>query len=88
MVQYRIDETKHTATMVWEYRHAPAYLTGSLGSVDRLQSDNTLIGWATMGRIQEVTPDKVSLWEGEVMAGTTPLSFYRAYRSPSLYRFE
>ncbi|HWA58896.1 MAG TPA: arylsulfotransferase family protein [Gemmatimonadales bacterium] len=87
MVQYRLDEAAHTATLVWEYRHTPAYLTGTRGSVDRLESGNTLIGWATMGRIEEVTPTKVSLWEGQVMAGTTPLSFYRALRTPSLYRF-
>lgn len=87
-VQYHIDEVAHTATMVWEYRHVPAYNIGTRGSVDRLTSGNTFIGWATLGRVEEVTAAKQSLWEGAMFWGNNPLIFYRAFRTPSLYRFQ
>lgn len=88
IVEYQIDETGHTATLQWEYRHTPAYFVGSRGSVDRLASGNTFIGWATLGRVEEVTPDKAPLWEGAIQNNQGPVIFYRAFRTPSLYRYQ
>jgi hypothetical protein len=87
IVQYRLDEDNLTATLVWEYRHTPAYLTPTRGSVDRLVSGNTLIGWATLARVEEVSSTKQSIWEGELLNGVAPLIFYRVLRTPSLYAY-
>jgi arylsulfotransferase ASST len=78
-VEYRIDEEKSTATLVWSYDDGR--FAGSMGSVQRLANGNTLIGWgsapATGPSVSEVTAD------GEVVfALSLPESqmSYRAYR--------
>lgn len=88
MAQYQIDETAKVARLVWEYRHNPAFLTPTRGSVDRLTSGNTFIGWATLAWVQEVTPDKTTVWEGQVLKGNDPQVFYRAIRTRSLYQYQ
>ena len=44
-VEYHLDETNMTATLVWEYRHSPDIFTPSEGSVQRFRNGNTLVGW-------------------------------------------
>ena len=44
-VEYTLDETNFTATLVWEYRSTPPVLSRAMGSVQRLQNGNTIIGW-------------------------------------------
>lgn len=47
-VEYRLDESKLTATLVWEYRaDATEPYRNSLGSAQRLSNGNTLIGWGS-----------------------------------------
>lgn len=43
--EYKIDEEKKTATLVWQYRNSPDLFSAFMGSVQRLQNGNTLIGW-------------------------------------------
>ena len=47
-VEYKLDESAHTATMVWQFHHAPEIYTQFTGSVQRLQNGNTFIGWTWM----------------------------------------
>ena len=78
-----------TATLVWEYRHTPPLFTGFVGSVQRLQSGNTLVGYGQLGRIAEVRADGTVAWEGQLMFGTSAQTFfYRVRKLASLYRAE
>jgi len=47
-VEYHLDETNMTATLVWEYRHTPSDIfTPSEGIAERLPNGNTHIGWVS-----------------------------------------
>ena len=81
-VQYQLDEVAKTATLVWEYRHVPDIYSSAHGSVQRLPSGNTLIGWGDAGlqgkpALTEVRTDKSVAFE---------LSFPAGYRSMRVYR--
>ncbi len=87
-VQYRLDTQAMTATLVWEYRHTPPLFTPFVGSVERYRNGNTLIGFASAALMTEVTPDGQVVWEGRLMVGGQPVSFfYRARRLRSLYEY-
>ena len=45
VVEYALDEVNRTATLVWEYRHAPDIQATCTGSVKRMANGNTLIDW-------------------------------------------
>ena len=70
-VEYTLDETNMTATMVWQYRNNPDNFGFAMGFAQRLEGGNTLISWgATKPALTEVTPDgqialEVFLPEGE-----------------------
>jgi hypothetical protein len=44
-VEYALDETNMTATLVWEFRHTPDISAGCTGSLKRFPNGNTLIDW-------------------------------------------
>jgi hypothetical protein len=44
-VEYALDETNMTATLVWEFRHTPDISTPCTGSVKRFPNGNTTIDW-------------------------------------------
>ena len=44
-VEYEINEENKTATKVWEYRKNPDIFSPNMGSVQRLDNGNTVIGW-------------------------------------------
>ena len=77
-----------TATQVWEYRHEPPVFTPFVGSVQRFQNGNTLVGFGAAALMTEVTPAGQVLWEWRltVNAQSVPY-FYRARRVTSLYRY-
>jgi hypothetical protein len=57
-VEYAIDETERTATLVWQYRLQPDVFGRLVGSVQRLPNGNTLICWgATTPSVTEVAAD-------------------------------
>src|SRR6266850_292102 len=57
-VEYAIDETGRTATLVWQYRLQPDVFGRLVGSVQRLPNGNTLICWgATTPSVTEVAAD-------------------------------
>jgi hypothetical protein len=88
-VEYRLDLGTMTATLVWEYRHIPALFTPIVGSVQRFQNGNTLVGFGAAARMVEVTAAGQVLWEGRLTLNGQPVSyFYRARRVPTLYHYE
>ena len=44
-VEYKLDEIKKEAKLVWEYRHSPEIFSAAMGSAQRMPNGNTLIGW-------------------------------------------
>jgi len=83
-VEYQLDETEKTATLVWEYVHPDSIVSMSMGSVQRLPNDNTLINWGFFLEtnildagtyITEVDYDK-----NPVLTITYPVGYY-AYRA-------
>jgi len=86
-VEYALDTTAMTATMVWEYRHVPAIYTPFVGSVQRLENGRTLIGWGSVGRATETGGDGEPPWEAEIRLDGNPAFVYRVVRIASLYRY-
>ena len=44
-VEYELDELNKTARLVWAYNHPDSIVSMSMGSVQRLPNQNTLINW-------------------------------------------
>lgn len=79
-MEYAIDETQKTATLVWQYRLSPDVFGGAFGYVQRFSNGNTLIGWgATTPTLTEVAPD------GSIVS---ELTFDSAIASYRVFRFE
>ena len=56
-VEYALDETNMTATMVWQYRNTPDNFGFAMGFAQRLDNGNTVISWgSTNPTLTEVTP--------------------------------
>lgn len=56
-VEYQLNEVTKVATLVWQYRHTPDIYGFSMGSVQRLPNDNTLISWGSASpTLTEVNP--------------------------------
>jgi arylsulfotransferase ASST len=88
-VQYHLDLRVMTATLAWEYRHNPPVFTPFVGSVQRFQDGNTLVGFGAAAVMVEVTPTGQVLWEGRLTVNGQPVPyFYRARRITSLYRYD
>jgi hypothetical protein len=92
--EYRLDETKKTATLVWSYSPATPYYSWHAGNAQRLPNGNTFIGWGGGGIVAgiggltnyqvpactEVTPAGRVVFE---MSFNDPLvASYRAFRFP------
>ncbi|MDR3667369.1 MAG: aryl-sulfate sulfotransferase, partial [Ignavibacteriaceae bacterium] len=79
-VEYKLDEKNKTATLVWEYKNDPVTFTFAMGSVQRLDNGNTLIGWGANitnnKQISEVTSSGEKVFELEIPYNWS----YRAYR--------
>ena len=83
-VEYEIDEINKTATLIWEYTHPDSIVAMSMGSVQRLPNQNTLINWGFFFEtnilnagtiVMEVDYDKNTVFEL-----TYPTGYY-AYRA-------
>ncbi|HMQ68919.1 MAG TPA: aryl-sulfate sulfotransferase [Ignavibacteria bacterium] len=57
-VEYQLDETNKTATLVWQYINDPVIYGNATGSVQRLSNGNTVICWGAspVGTFSEITP--------------------------------
>jgi arylsulfate sulfotransferase len=89
VVEYKLDEAAHTATMVWQFSHVPPIYTQFTGSVQRLQNGNTFIGWAWPPNVvaTEVTSDGTTVWEAPLVSQGSQFP-YRFTRIGSLYTYK
>jgi hypothetical protein len=77
-VEYQVDESAHTANLVWQYRHTPDVYGSATGYVQRLANGNTLIAWGNgKPNMTEVTPAGEMVMEMSLPAGQ---STYRVLR--------
>jgi hypothetical protein len=87
-VEYRLDPVAKTATMIWQFRHAPILYNPFQGSAQRLQNGNTLVSYTSPGIVVEVAPDGTVVAEGTIQAtASTTADFYRVTRIRSLYEW-
>jgi hypothetical protein len=83
VVEYRLDRTAMTATLVWSYQPTPMFFAFAMGSAQRLPNGNTLIAYGTMSRIDEVDPTGHIVWQ--LVDDQPGFGFYRAQFVDSLY---
>ncbi len=77
-VEYRLDESTHTAELVWEYRHDPPLYGSALGFAQRLENGSTLICYGLAQRVIEVDMSGTVQWDLQI---DEPLHYaYRAFR--------
>lgn len=88
-VEYAVDETAKTATMVWQYTPSPPLFNEFTGSVQRLSNGNTVVAWTNFGLIDEVAPNGtlVNRQQLNSVAGVPAAGLYRAIRIDNLYRY-
>lgn len=82
-VEYRIDENRRTAELVWEYRPNPPLYGFALGFAQRLANGHTLICFGTAQTIIEV--DRAGRKRWEVTINEPNRYAYRAIAIDSLY---
>lgn len=89
-VEYQLDDAAHTASLAFQFGHAPAIYTPFTGSVQRFANGNTMIGY-TFGSATlvatEVTPAGEVVYEGTLVSGGSQTP-YRFTKVRSLYRYE
>ncbi len=87
-VEYALDTGAKTATLVWQFRHAPVIYAPFTGLVQRLASGNTLVAYAWVGHATEATPAGRIAWEADVELDGRAAILYRLLRVHSLYRYQ
>jgi hypothetical protein len=85
-VEYALDLTNRTARLVWQFRHQPPLYTAAVGSVQRLENGNTLVGYGWIGRASEVGRDGAVQWAAELRVDGEAALAYRLVRLASLYQ--
>jgi hypothetical protein len=82
-VEYVLDTTNLTATIVWQYPNpaTPSLYSFYMGDVQRLPNSNTLIDWAVgnLPKLTEVRPDGTKAYE---MNWVAQWEAYRTWRCP------
>ena len=77
-LEYQVDQVHKIATLVWQYRNNPDYVSGAMGYVQRLPNGNTFIGWGDCNvAVTEVTSNGTKVYE---MSLPDQIVSYRAYR--------
>jgi len=83
-VEYKLNETAMTATMVWEQYHDTIKNASVMGNIQRLSNGNSLIGWGSvaynMPNVSEYAPDGTKLFELYLDTVWVARTTYRAYR--------
>ncbi len=85
-VEYAVDETRKTATMVWQYQPMPPIFTVAVGSVQRLANGHTLVGFGFAGQLHEADAAG-NLFASANFSLNGSSQFYRATRLQSLYMY-
>ncbi len=86
-IEYRLDELHKTATVVWDYVHAPTVFGTFMGNTQRLPSGNTLLSWGapftragySYFSVTEVTPQNQTVFD---LTFDQPYVSYRAFLFP------
>ncbi len=86
-IEYQIDESKMTATVVWDFTHDPPVFATVMGNTQRLADGNTFLSWGapSIGKtfaydtITEVGPDGNTVFD---LSFDQPYVSYRAFRFP------
>jgi hypothetical protein len=79
-LEYRLDETNQTATLVWSYLHDPPIFSVAGGSARRLPNGDTIVSFAAVGVVTQIDPFATVKWEL-----TSDYFIYRAIPVPTLY---
>ena len=77
-VEYQLNLTNMTATMVWQFRDTPEEFSDFMGNAQRLPNGNTLINWV-YDKIVEVDSNGAKHFEMNLVDFHT---IYRVYRFP------
>ncbi|MBS1492443.1 MAG: aryl-sulfate sulfotransferase [Bacteroidetes bacterium] len=76
--EYQLDETRHTAKLVWQYINNRSTYGYAMGYTQRLANGNTIIGWgAANPTVTEVNANREKVFELTLPDG---ICSYRAYR--------
>lgn len=86
-IEYKVDETEKTATVVWEYEHDPPVFAMFMGNMQRLPDGNNFIGWGAPSTeagyeyvsMTEATSDGRALFD---LSFDQPYVSYRAFVFP------
>ncbi len=78
-LEYAIDEEELTATLVWNYVNNPPVYGRATGSSQRLDNNNTLIGWGLTWPVSVTEVDETGSKEWELHFPDS-VSTYRAFR--------
>ncbi|MFT5680350.1 MAG: hypothetical protein ACI8RZ_001256 [Myxococcota bacterium] len=70
-VEYELDYSAQTATLIWEDPLDNGYTVGGLGQSLRLLNGNTLINWGVLGELAEVTAEGELVWQVNTPLGET-----------------
>lgn len=77
-VEYSLDETNHTATLVWQYQRNPQAVSTWGGNVQRLPNGNTFIAWGgCVNTFTEVQPNETVVFEASYNPG---IFTYRGFK--------
>ncbi|WP_025412501.1 aryl-sulfate sulfotransferase [Gemmatirosa kalamazoonensis] len=85
LVEYEIDATRRTATLVWSFTHPKGYFSGFTSVAQRLPNGNTFGYFSTQSALVEVTPNGAIVSEGILRDQRGLVSPYRVTRIASLY---
>jgi hypothetical protein len=89
-VEYAVDESAKTATMVWQYLPSPSLFNQFTGSIQRLVNGNTVVAWTNYGLVDEVESNGslVNRMQINSSASVVNTSAYRAIRIDNLYSYK
>ncbi len=70
VAEYRLDQSAHTAELIWSYDADGAYSTTMLGDAQRLDNGDTLATWSTTATMEQVDPSGELVWQATFGFGT------------------
>ena len=83
VAEYAFDEAARTVEKVWEFEHPTGKHTPSMGDIRKMPGGNYLIGWSSLGTLNEVDPETNSIvWE---LQGDLGVITGRVYPIPDIY---
>ncbi len=78
-VEYSLDETSYSATLVWQFQREPQVVSSWGGNAQRLENGNTFISWGgASNTVTEVKPDGTIVFEASYIPG---IYTYRGFKS-------